>query len=117
MKLDAKCGSGILGERIFSMVVSGSPKRWDRWHSPSPNWQEKYHLYTTYIYCLLGGYMLPTTFYGNQKQPLIFWPTLVGLGYDVCVYIYIYICMLYHIFRIYTRCAPTRYKWSDMGPL
>ena len=20
------------------MVVSGSPKRWDRWHSPSPNW-------------------------------------------------------------------------------
>ena len=30
-------------------------------------------VYTTYIpliYCLLGGYMLPTTFYGNQKQPL-----------------------------------------------
>ena len=29
--------------------------------------------YTTYIpliYCLQGGYMLPTTFYGNQKQPL-----------------------------------------------
>ena len=24
------------------------PNRWDRWHSPSPNWQEKYHLYTTY---------------------------------------------------------------------
>ena len=23
-------------------------KRWDRWHSPSPNWQEQYHLYTTY---------------------------------------------------------------------
>ena len=23
----------------ISMVVSGSPKRWDRWHSPSPNWQ------------------------------------------------------------------------------
>ena len=22
-----------------SMVVSGSPKRWDWWHSPSPNWQ------------------------------------------------------------------------------
>ncbi len=20
------------------MVISGSPKRWDRWHSPSPNW-------------------------------------------------------------------------------
>ncbi len=24
-----------------------------RWHSPSPNWQEKYHLYTTYSPCLL----------------------------------------------------------------
>ena len=23
-----------------------------------------------YIHCLLGGYVLPTTFYGNQKQPL-----------------------------------------------
>ncbi len=32
---------------LRSMVVSGSPKRWDRWHSPSPNWQEQYHLYTT----------------------------------------------------------------------
>ena len=28
------------------MVVSGSPKRWDRWHSPSPNWQV---CHTTYI--------------------------------------------------------------------
>ena len=32
-------------------------------------------VYTTYIYipriyCLLGDYMLPTTCYGNQKQPL-----------------------------------------------
>ena len=32
----------------------------------SPNWQEKYHLYTTYSPCLLGGYMLATTFYGNH---------------------------------------------------
>ncbi len=31
------------------MVVSGSHKRWDRWHSPSPNWQYIHHLYTTYI--------------------------------------------------------------------
>ncbi len=38
---------------------SGSPKRWDRWHSPSHNWQEKCHLYTTYSPCLLGCYMLP----------------------------------------------------------
>ena len=35
-----------------SMVVFGSRKRWDCWHSPSPNWQEKYHLYTTYIIVL-----------------------------------------------------------------
>ena len=30
-------------------------------------------VYTTYIpliYCLLGDYIIPTTFYGNQKQPL-----------------------------------------------
>ena len=33
----------------------------------STNWQ-----YIALIYCLLGGEkMLPTTFYGNQKQPLI----------------------------------------------
>ena len=38
-----------------SMVVSGSPERWDRWHSPSPNWQEKCHLYTTYSPCLRLG--------------------------------------------------------------
>ena len=43
----------------FNGCWNGSPKRWDRWHSPSPNWQEKYHLYTTYSPCLLGGYMLP----------------------------------------------------------
>ena len=29
----------------FNGWESGSPKRWDRWHSPSPNWQEK----NTYI--------------------------------------------------------------------
>ena len=30
----------FIGVRILiSMVVFGSRKRWDRWHSPSPNWQ------------------------------------------------------------------------------
>ena len=29
---------------------------------PSPNWQERYNLYTTYSPCLLGDYVLPTTF-------------------------------------------------------
>ena len=41
-----------------SMVVSGSPNRWDRWHSPSPNWQYIpliYHLYTTYNILPFGG--------------------------------------------------------------
>ena len=34
-----------------------------------------YHIYHFFplIYCLLGGYMLPTTFLGNQKQPLKSW--------------------------------------------
>ena len=40
---------------VVEMVPLKGPKRWDRWHSPSPNWQEKYHLYTTYSPCLLGG--------------------------------------------------------------
>ena len=35
--------------------VPGAKVGWDRWHSPSPNWQEKCHLFTTYSPCLLGG--------------------------------------------------------------
>ena len=31
------------------------PLKGGRWHSPSPNWQEKYHLYTTYIYIAFWG--------------------------------------------------------------
>ena len=34
----------------------GPIKGWDRWHSPSPNWQEKCHLYTTYILSSGGLY-------------------------------------------------------------
>ncbi len=52
----------------FNGWESGSPKRWDRWHSPSPKWQ--YHLYTTHSPCLLGGYMLPTTLYRNLKKSI-----------------------------------------------
>ena len=58
-----------------SMVVFGSPKRWDRWHIIP-----QLAVYTTYIpliYCLLGGYILPTTFYGNQKQPLNSWRFII----------------------------------------
>ena len=51
----------------LSMDFSGSFKGWDRWHSPSPNWQEKYHLYTTYSPCLLGGYMYAT--YHLLREP------------------------------------------------
>ena len=48
---------------LFLVPVKGG-----RWHIIP-----QLAVYTTYIpliYCLLGGYMLPTTFYGNQKQPL-----------------------------------------------
>ena len=43
---------------LHSMVVSGSPKRWDRWHSPSPNCQYIpliYHLYIAFwgVICYL----------------------------------------------------------------
>ena len=34
-----------------------------------------HNLYTTYSPCLLVGYILPTTFQGNQKQPL-----MMGVG-------------------------------------
>ncbi len=47
----------IIDQWLFLVHLRGG-----RWHSPSPNWQERYHLYTTYSPCLLGGYMLPTTF-------------------------------------------------------
>ena len=51
-----------------SMVVSGSPKRWDRWHIIP-----QLAAYTTYIpliYCLLGGYMLPTIFLGEPETTI-----------------------------------------------
>ena len=65
------------------MVVSGSPKRWDRWHSPSPNWQEKYHWKIPLIVLAEPGglYATDPTFYRNLKQPL----TLGGIRLDVSV--------------------------------
>ncbi len=53
-----------LGQWLFLVPLKGG-----RWHIIP-----QLAVYTTcipLIYCLLGGYMLPTTFYGNQKQPLI----------------------------------------------
>ena len=35
-----------------------------------------YEWYISGIYCQLGDYMPPATFYGNQKQPLIKVPSL-----------------------------------------
>ena len=63
---------------IYPEHVSSSFYQWlflvpltgGRWHSPSPNWQYIPLIYHLYI-AFLGGHMLPTTFYGNQKQPLI----------------------------------------------
>ena len=55
----------LQGHRALSMVVSGSPKRWDRWqHIVHSKIGRKYTTYiplkfTTYSPCLLGGYMLP----------------------------------------------------------
>ena len=40
---------------VKSMAVSGSPKRWDRRLNNPPIGRKKYHLYTTYSPCLLGG--------------------------------------------------------------
>ena len=39
-----------------------------------------YKWYISGIYCQLGDYMPPTTFYGNQKQPLIWIPPMEFLG-------------------------------------
>ncbi len=52
--------------QLKSMVVSGSPKRWDRWHI-TPNWQVFYHLYTTYGPCLrFGGLYNPYLLGGSS---------------------------------------------------
>ena len=32
-------GELLVSGRVFNGCEPGSPKRWDRWHSPSPNWQ------------------------------------------------------------------------------
>ena len=79
---DASCGGrkgGVFFQWLLLVPLKGGIG-W--WHSPSPNWQEKYHLsHTTYSPCRTwGGYIIPTTFYGNQKQPLIF-----GLCRCLCI--------------------------------
>ena len=61
---------------IFSMVVEMVPVKGGKKvaNRPSPNWQEKSHLYTTYILPNLGGEKC----YGSHllwepvQQPLIF---------------------------------------------
>ena len=54
---------------LRSMVVSGVPVKGGRSHTTSQKAINKW--YISCIYCQLGDYMPPTTFYGNQKQPLI----------------------------------------------
>ena len=51
---------------VYSMVVSGSPNRWDRWCITN-----QLAVYTTYSPCQLGDYISPTTYQGNQETPLI----------------------------------------------
>ena len=56
-----------------SIAVSGSLKRWDRWHMYNPLIGRRNIplIYTTYSPCLLGGgYMLPTFFEGTITKTL-----------------------------------------------
>ena len=46
------------------------PVKGGKWHIIPQLAVHTTYIYILLIYCLLGGYMLPTTFYGNQKQPL-----------------------------------------------
>ena len=59
-----------LGEKLLLIqCLLLVPLKGGRWHIIP-----QLAVYTTYIpliYCLLGGYMLPTTFQGKQKQPLV----------------------------------------------
>ena len=63
-----------------SMDFSGSCKGWDRWHSPSPNWQEGH---TTYIPLIVlaepgGPHIIPSPpFMGTSiQQPLNEFPKI-----------------------------------------
>ncbi len=69
-----------------------APVKGGRWHIIT-----QLAVYTTYIpliYCLLGCYILPTTFYGNQKQPLKkVWKKgsrLYVVFWDGFIYIYLF---------------------------
>ena len=71
----------VWGLRFLQIVNgwdAGSPKRWDRWLIVHPPIGRKN---TTYSHCLLGGYILPTTFYGNPKQPLKFGCLISGMSW------------------------------------
>ena len=45
----------------------------------------RYKWYISGIYCQLGDYMPPTTFYGNKKQPLIIETTEI-FEFFLCVF-------------------------------
>ncbi len=46
----------------------------------------RYKWYISGIYCQLGDYMPPTTFYGNKKQPLIIETTEIFEFFCVCFF-------------------------------
>ena len=88
VQLEARCPKSMMSdERDEIATVTPSrtviiqwlflvPVKGGRWHIIP-----QLAIYTTYIpliYCLLWGYMLPTIFYGNQKQPLNHWFTKLG---------------------------------------
>ena len=45
----------------------------------------KHTTYIPLIYCLLGDYIVPTTFYGNQKQP----ETTIDVSFNVFVLLFL----------------------------
>ena len=66
LQASTNCWTWDLDQWLFLVPLKGG-----RWHIIP-----QLAVYTTYIpliYCLLGGYIIPTTYYQNLKNPLIGW--------------------------------------------
>ena len=63
------------------------PLKGGRWHSPSPNWQVLYHLYTTYSPCLLGGEICYRSHLLGEPKTTIDQQDVMGqpYGFNGCV--------------------------------
>ena len=83
------------------MVVSGSPKRWDRWHSPSPFVGSKNTTYIPLIVLAFWGVKNAT--YHLLGEP----ETTIDNSHDHEIAPYV----------LQDGPRDDRYKWIDMGPL